>query len=159
MSSVSKIISKKSLLDYYSGQKIIIKNLRKLKKIAGSIIGPAIAGPTGPFATALISCVTWMVVGASIRARDVETWMNVAKWGFPLGSFGDKTQGEELLGRNRRSIIRIPKQLVEIFREHSKTAISVIWLRSATGQMQPLRLLYTTLQLVRMLVQLCIDCN
>ena len=70
--------------------------------------------------------------------------------GFPLGSFRDKTQGEELLGRNRGSIIRIPKQLVELFREHSKTVISVIWLASATGQTQPLRLLYTTLQLVRM---------
>ena len=92
-----------------------------------------------------------MVVGASIRARDVVTWMNVVKWGFPLGSFRDKTQDEELLGCNRGSIIRIPKQLVEIIREHSKTAISVIWLGSATGQMQPLRLLYTTLQLVRML--------
>ena len=46
--SVSKIISKKSRLDYYSGQKNIIK-----KKIAGSIIGPAMAGPTGLFATAL----------------------------------------------------------------------------------------------------------
>ena len=97
-----------------------------------------------------ISYVTWMVVGASIRARDVVTWMNVVKWGFPLESFRDKTQDEELLGRNRGSIIRIPKQLVEIFREHSKTAISVIWLGSATGQTQPLRLLYTTLQLVRM---------
>ena len=73
-----------------------------------------------------------MVVGASIRARDVVTWMNVVKWGFPLGSFRDKTQDEELLGRNRGSIIRIPKQLVEIFREQSKTAISVIWLGSAT---------------------------
>ena len=91
-----------------------------------------------------------MVVGASIRARDVVTWMNVVKWGFPLGSFGDKTQGEELLGHNRGSIICIPKQLVEIIREHSKTVISVIWLRSATGQTQPLRLLYTTLHLVRM---------
>ena len=78
------------------------------------------------------------------------TWMNVAKWGFPLGSFRDKTQDEELLARNRGSIIRIPKQLVEIIREHSKTVISVIWLGSATGQTQPLRLLYTTLQLVRM---------
>ena len=68
-----------------------------------------------------------MVVGASIRARDVVTWMNVVKWGFPLGSFRDKTQDEELLGRNRGSSIRIPKQLVEIFREHSKTPISVIW--------------------------------
>ena len=79
-----------------------------------------------------------MVVGASIRAKDVVTWMNVVKWGFPLGSFRDKTQGEELLGCNRGSIIRIPKQLVEIFREHSKTAISVIWLGLANGQMQPL---------------------
>ena len=29
------------------------KKIKKIKKIAGSIIGPAMAGPTGPFATAL----------------------------------------------------------------------------------------------------------
>ena len=50
--SVSKIISKK----IPHRPKNIIQNLRKKiknKKFAGSIIGPAMAGPTGPFATAL----------------------------------------------------------------------------------------------------------
>ena len=37
-------------LDYWSGRE---KKKKKKKKITGSIIGPAMAGPTGPFATAL----------------------------------------------------------------------------------------------------------
>ena len=42
-------------LDYWSGRKKIKKKKNSTKiKITGSIIGPAMAGPTGPFATALI---------------------------------------------------------------------------------------------------------
>ena len=41
-------------LDYWSGRKInILKKKIKKIKITGSIIGPAMAGPTGPSATAL----------------------------------------------------------------------------------------------------------
>ena len=42
-------------LDYWSGRKKMkVKKTNNLKKkITGSIIGPAMAGPTGPFATAL----------------------------------------------------------------------------------------------------------
>ena len=38
-------------------KKIKLNNLKK-KKITGSIIGPAMAGPTGPFATALLTQVS-----------------------------------------------------------------------------------------------------
>ena len=55
----SKIISKKIpsrlLFRLNPAKKINIKTFKKLMfvLIAGSIIGPAMAGPTGPFATAL----------------------------------------------------------------------------------------------------------
>ena len=52
--SVSKIISKKipARLLFRQKKKKIPK---RKKKVDGSIIGPAMAGPTGPFATALTS--------------------------------------------------------------------------------------------------------
>ena len=49
--SVSKIRSKKIP---HRPKKYNTKFKRKKKKFAGSIIGPAMAGPTGPFATALL---------------------------------------------------------------------------------------------------------
>ena len=53
--SVSKIISKKIRARLLLRPKKYDKKCKKIKnKIAGSIIGPAMAGPTGPFATALI---------------------------------------------------------------------------------------------------------
>ena len=55
---VQKEYLKKKRLIYYSDQTQTKINIKKLKKlmvflIAGSIIGPAMAGPTGPFAKAL----------------------------------------------------------------------------------------------------------
>ena len=72
--SVSKIISKKIPARLLFRPKNIIKNLRKLKKIkkikkikfAGSIIGPAMAGPAGPFATALLCASLDITVQANI---------------------------------------------------------------------------------------------
>ncbi len=56
--SVSKIISKKNPGSIIIPAKKYNKKFKKKKKkIAGSIIGPAMAGPTGPFATALISLI------------------------------------------------------------------------------------------------------
>ena len=52
--SVSKIISKKIPARLLFRPKKDNKKFKKIKnKFAGSIIGPAMAGPTGPFATAL----------------------------------------------------------------------------------------------------------
>ena len=57
--SGSKRISKKNTVSFIiptkPSQKINIQKLKKLMffLIVGSIIGPAMAGPTGPFATAL----------------------------------------------------------------------------------------------------------
>ena len=53
--SVSKIISKKIPVRLLFRPKKCNKKFKKIKKkkFAGSIIGPAMAGPTGPFATAL----------------------------------------------------------------------------------------------------------
>ena len=54
--SVSKIISKKIPARLLFWPKKSNKKFKKIKnKFAGSIIGPAMAGPTGPFATALPS--------------------------------------------------------------------------------------------------------
>ena len=51
---LKKNIEQNYRLDNYSGQ-IRAKNTitKSKKKITGPIIGPAMAGPTGPFATAL----------------------------------------------------------------------------------------------------------